>query len=222
MSKSQLLKSSIGQKAIMAITGIFLISFLLVHAGINALIFYNDGGIAFNEGAEFMGHNPIIRTMEIVLFAGFIAHIAQALVLTLKNRKARPVAYAVKADSKNSKWYTRSMGLLGTLILIFLILHMKHFWYVSRLTDEITSGRETLFDEMKEVFAHLWIVILYMAAMVSLAYHLLHGFQSAFQTLGLNHKSYFPAVKITGVLFSIVIPFVFAVMPLSMYLGWIK
>jgi succinate dehydrogenase / fumarate reductase, cytochrome b subunit len=222
MSKPQFLKSSIGQKVVMAITGLFLISFLLVHAGINSLIFYNDGGVAFNEGAEFMGHNPIIRTMEIVLFLGIIAHIVQALFLTLKNNKARPVKYAVESAAKSSKWYSRWMGLLGTLILIFLILHLKHFWFVSRLTDEITSGRETLYDEMKEVFTQLWIVILYVLAMISLAYHLLHGFQSAFQTLGINHKNYTPLIKAIGIGFSILIPLVFASMPLALHFGWIK
>ncbi len=222
MSKPQFLKSTIGQKVIMSITGLFLISFLVVHAGINALIFYNDGGIAFNEGAEFMGHNPIIRTMEIVLFLGIIVHIVQALVLTLKNKKARPVQYAMQNASNSSKWYSRSMGLLGTLILIFLILHLKHFWYVSRLTDEITGGKITLYDEMKIVFENLWIVILYVLAMVSLAYHLLHGFQSAFQTLGINHKNYTPLIKIIGIGFSILIPFVFATMPVALHLGWVK
>jgi succinate dehydrogenase / fumarate reductase, cytochrome b subunit len=222
MSKQPFLKSSIGQKVVMATTGLFLITFLIVHAGINSLIYYNDGGVSFNEGAEFMGHNPIIRTMEIVLFLGIIIHIVQALVLTLKNRKARPVQYAVQSAGNSSKWYSRSMGLLGTLILIFLILHLKHFWFVSRLTDEITSGKETLFNEMKEVFTHLWIVILYVLAMVSLAYHLIHGFQSAFQTLGLNHKNYTPAIKTTGFVFSIFIALVFASMPIAMYLGWIK
>ncbi len=222
MSKPKFLKSTIGQKVIMAITGLFLITFLIVHAGINSLIYYNDGGHSFNEGAEFMGRNPIIRTMEIVLFLGIIAHIIQALVLTLINKKARPVAYAMQSAGNSSKWYSRSMGLLGTLILIFLILHLKHFWYVSRLTDEITSGKETLYDEMKEVFEHLWIVILYVLAMVSLAYHLLHGFQSAFQTLGLNHKNYTPAIKVIGIAFSIFIPFVFATMPVALHFGWIK
>jgi succinate dehydrogenase / fumarate reductase, cytochrome b subunit len=222
MSKPIFLKSSIGQKVVMATTGLFLISFLVLHAGINALIYYNDGGVAFNEGAEFMGHNPIIRTMEIVLFLGIIAHIVQALFLTISNKKARPVQYAVQSPSNSSKWYSRSMGLLGTLILIFLILHLRHFWFVSRWTDEITSGRETLFQEMKEVFSQLWIVVLYVLAMFSLAYHLLHGFQSAFQTLGLNHKNYTPLVKAIGVGFSILIPLVFASMPVAMHFGWIK
>lgn len=222
MKIDQFLNSSLGKKIVMAVTGLFLISFLIVHCGINALIFYNDGGVKFEEAAHFMGTNPIIRTMEIVLFLGLLLHIYQAWVLTRNNDNARPVKYAVNDAKANSKWYSRSMGLLGTLLLIFLILHLKHFWVLSRFTDHITSGRETLFNEMKEVFEHFWIVLVYALAMVSLGYHLLHGFYSAFQTLGLNNKKYTPMIKQVGLVFSIVIPTIFALMPIAMYFNWVK
>src|ERR1043165_6467890 len=126
MSKSGFLRSSIGKKILMGITGLFLISFLVVHCFVNALIFVNDGGETFDLGCEFMGTNWIIRAMEIVLFLGIILHIVQALVLTLDNRKARPVAYHVTNGNANSSWYSRWMGLLGTLILMFLIIHLAH------------------------------------------------------------------------------------------------
>lgn len=216
------LQSSLGKKLLMSITGLFLISFLVVHCFLNSFIFFNDGGVMFNEGAEFMAHNPVIRTMEIVLFIGIILHIVQALILTLQNQKARPIKYAVQNGAANSKWYSRSMGLLGTLILMFLIIHLKHFWYVSRLTDEITSGEETLYGEMIEVFENPMIVLLYVLAMFSLGYHLLHGFQSAFQSLGLNHKKYSPFIAAIGFWFSIIVPFIFAMMPISIYFGLIK
>lgn len=218
---SKLLSSSLGKKLIMGLTGLFLISFLLVHCGINATIFINDSGHTFNEAAEFMANNVFIRTAEIVLFLGLILHAADGLLLWKENNNKRPVAYA-SVSSDTSTWYSRSMGLLGTLLLIFLILHLRHFWYVSRLTDEITSGQDTLFGEMKEVFQHLWIVIIYVLGCISLAYHLLHGFQSAFQTLGINHPKYSPLIKSIGVGFSILIPLVFALMPITMYLGIIK
>jgi succinate dehydrogenase / fumarate reductase, cytochrome b subunit len=219
---NKLFSSSIGQKLLMGLTGLFLISFLLVHCAINSLIFANDGGHLFNEGAEFMGTNPLIRTMEIVLFIGLILHIVKGFSLWSQNNQARPVKYAMQDGKANSKWYSRSMGLLGTLLLMFLIIHLRHFWVVSRFTDEITSGKETLFNEMKEVFKQLWVVILYVLAMVSLSYHLMHGFQSAFQTLGMNHKKYTPAIKSVGMWFAIIVPFIFALMPIVMYLGIIK
>jgi len=223
MSKSSsMFKSSLGKKLVMGITGLFLISFLMVHCFLNSLIFLNDGGETFNLGAEFMAKNWIIRAMEIVLFGGLLWHIIQAAILTRENKKARPVAYAVSNPSANSKWYSRSMGLLGTILLIFLIIHLRHFWVVSRFTDEITSGRETLFNEMKEVFSQLWVVILYCLAMVSLGYHLLHGFKSAFQTLGWNHVKYNSIIEKTGMIFSIVLPVLFAAMPIAIYMGLIK
>ncbi|MDX2189104.1 MAG: succinate dehydrogenase cytochrome b subunit [Bacteroidota bacterium] len=207
--------SSLGKKYVVGITGLFLCSFLVVHCGINSLIFFNDGGYLFNMGAEFMGTNWIIRTMEIVLFLGLITHIVQTLMLYFENKKARPIAYSVIKNQ--STWYSRSMALLGTLLLIFLIIHLKHFWVVSRFTDHITSGEETLFDEMKEVFENPLVVVVYVLAQFSLGYHLLHGFQSAFQSLGFNHAKYSPLIKFTGKAFSIVVPTLFALMPIVMY-----
>jgi len=213
---------SVGKKLIMGLTGMFLILFLIVHCSINSLIFLNDGGETFNRAAEFMSHNWLIRILEVGLFLGFILHIIQSLILTLENKKARKIGYAVSNANANSKWYSRSMGLLGTLILIFLILHLKHFWVVSRFTDHISSGEQTLYDEMKEVFANPIVVVIYVLAQISLAYHLMHGFQSAFQTLGLNHKKYTPIIKKIGTIYAIIIPLLFALMPIAMYLGIVK
>ena len=221
-TNKSIISNSIGRKLVMGITGLFLITFLVVHCSVNACIFFNDGGKTFNEVAEFFSTNIFIRTMEIVLFAGLILHIVQSYILTRQNQKARPIQYTVFNGNSNSKWYSRSMGLLGTLLLMFLIIHLKHFWVVSRFTDHITSGEETLFEEMKEVFANPLIVVIYCAAMVSLAYHLMHGFKSAFQSLGLNHPKYNGLISQVGIWFSIIISLVFATMPVSMYLGWIK
>ncbi len=217
-----LFRSSIGRKILMALTGLFLITFLVVHCAVNACIFVNDGGETFNLAAEFMGTNILIRTMEIVLFALLLAHIIDGLWLWKYNRSRRPQGYGKFNGNANSTWYSRSMGLLGTLLLMFLIIHLKHFWVESRFTDHITSGEETLFGEMKEVFENLWVVVIYVLAMVSLSYHLLHGFQSAFQTIGWNHPKYTPAIKCIGVAFSIIIPLIFAAMPVAMYTGWIQ
>jgi succinate dehydrogenase / fumarate reductase cytochrome b subunit len=217
--------SSIGKKLIMGITGLFLISFLVVHCFINSLIIVNDGGLTFNMGAHFMGTNWIIRAMEVVLFAGLLAHIVQGFRLVFQNRAARPERYAVNNGAANSKWYSRSMGLLGTLLLIFLIVHISKFWVMSRFTGIPTvdaNGNHDLFAVMVETFKNPWLVLLYVVAMVSLAYHLLHGFSSAFQTLGWNHKKYTPLIKGFGFWFSIIIPLLFALMPVVMYLGYIN
>jgi succinate dehydrogenase / fumarate reductase cytochrome b subunit len=214
------LNSSLGKKLLMAITGLFLISFLVVHCGLNATIFLNDGGETFNEGAEFMGTNPLIRTMEIVLFVGLIYHIFDGLKLWLENKKKRPVAYAMVDGKANSTWYSRSMGLLGTLLLLFLIMHLKHFWYFSRLTDGLEI--KTLYQEMQLVFESPVVVAVYVLGCISLGYHLLHGFQSAFQTLGWNHPKYTPGIKLFGAAYAIVVSSLFAAMPIAFHFHLIK
>ena len=217
--------SSIGKKLIMGTTGLFLISFLLVHCFVNSLIFLNDGGLIFNLGAHFMATNWFIRAMEIVLMLGLVLHAVQGIRLTLQNQAARPVKYAVNNGNANSKWYSRSMGLLGTLLLIFLIVHLSNFWIKSRFTglDGVDiNGHDNLYALIRQTFQNVGLVILYELAMISLAYHLLHGFASAFQTMGWNHRKYSPLIKSTGVWFSIVISLLFAAMPIAIYTGIIK
>ncbi|MDF2435985.1 MAG: succinate dehydrogenase [Bacteroidota bacterium] len=219
------LQSSIGKKLVMGLTGLFLISFLVVHCFLNAFIFFNDGGLMFNVGAMFMAKNPLIRAMEYVLFIGLIWHMVQALILTIENNKARPINYAYHNGSANSKWYSRSMGILGTLLLLFLIVHLAHFWVKSRFTGlpgEDANGNENLYAVMQQVFAIWWVVVIYVTGCISLAYHLLHGFPSAFQTMGWNHPKYNPLILKVGTAFSIIVPLIFALMPIAMFAGWVK
>lgn len=215
------LKTSVGKKVLMGLTGLFLISFLVVHVSLNSAIFFNDGGETFNAGADFMAHNPVIRIMEIVLFAGLIIHIVQALTLTLANKKARPIGYAKIDGAANSSWYSRSMGILGSLLLLFLVSHLSHFWIDTKIAVFKHEEHNTYLD-MKEVFSHWYIVLIYLVGVISLCYHLLHGFQSAFQSLGLNHKNYTPLIKKVGVWFSIIVCLLFASMPVCMFLNIIK
>lgn len=222
---SALFKSSIGKKFLMGLTGLFLVSFLLVHCFINSMVFFDTTGTLFNEYAHFMGTNIIIRIMEVVLFGGLILHAADGLMLYFQNRAARPQKYIYSDYSKNSKWYSRSMALLGTLLLIFIIIHLAHFWVKSRFTGlpEVNhpiynQQMINLYSEMYLIFGNIFIVILYVLAQFALGYHLLHGFKSAFQSLGLNHTKYNSLIDVTGVAFSIVVPFIFALMPIVIYL----
>lgn len=235
MNWSQLFTSSIGKKIVVAVTGLFLISFLVVHVGLNSCVFKDlfdpeDNGSMFNRAAEFMARTVVVRIMEYVLFAGFFIHIIQALVVEFENRRKRSIGYDVKMGNRGSKWYSRSMGLLGTILLIFLLLHWWHFWIPSRFTHRgieepilLSNGfiGHDMFQLMKATFSEWWIVILYVVACFSLAWHLMHGFQSAFRTLGLHNKKYLVLVNSIGVGFSIIVPLLFALMPLSFKLGWI-
>lgn len=222
MSWKNYFSTSVGKKIQMSLTGIFLITFLIVHCYINAQIFWNDGGAEFDKLAHFMGTNPVIRTIEIGLFAFLILHIVQGLILWSKNRAKRTTRYAVSAGNATSKWYSRSMGLLGTLILLFLIVHVSMFWAPNRASQTFGEGELPLYHMMKDEFQNVWIVILYVLGCVALFWHLLHGFYSAFQTLGLATNKYKSIIKSVGVAFSIIVPLVFALMPIAFYLGWVS
>ena len=226
MTWKHLFTSSSGKKLTMGLTGLFLITFLIVHVGVNSSIFVNDGGETFNKAAHFMSHNWLIRIMEIGLFAGLILHIVQGLLLWKQNSAARPVKYAVNNPAKNSKWYSRSMGLLGTLLLFFLIIHISKFFVGTKIAMYANGGVNdasyNLFNEMKEEFQTWWVVVIYVLGVISLFWHLLHGFQSAFQTFGINHKKYTPIIKMIGLAYSIIVCILFALMPIAFYLGWIN
>ncbi len=233
MTWKQVFTSSVGKKLVMGLTGISLVLFLIVHAGINACIFADlvnpeENGEMFNKAAHFMGSTVLIRIMEIGLFAGIILHILQGYLLTLENQKKRSVGYAVTYKD-GSKWYSRSMGLLGTLILIFLILHLYHFWVSARFTgkgleEEVTYNgvvMHNMFGLMKATFTEWWIVVVYALGCISLAYHLAHGFQSAFKTLGVHNKRYNIMLISIGYGYSIIIAAIFILMPVSFIMGWI-
>ena len=212
--------STLGRKFIMSITGLFLCSFLVVHLVGNLTLFYKDGGEAFNIYSHFMANNPVIRTMEFVLVAGFLFHIYDAIVLTRRNKGARPVGYANNHPEENSTWSSRNMGLLGTVILVFLLVHLWNFFVPARFGElEGVPEKEylNLYSEVALAFKNPIYVGLYVISMVALAYHLIHGFQSAFQSLGLTHKKYTPFIQKFGVAFSIIISLGFAIIPLYFF-----
>lgn len=216
-----ILKDSVGRKILMALSGLFLVSFLIVHASVNALIFFNDKGKTFTIGAHFMATNPIIRTIEIVLIVAFMIHIAQGLVLWRKNRKARPIHYFYKNSTPNVAWYSKSMTLLGTLILLFLVIHTQNFWIPNRVHQFQYDQELPLYEMMIEKFQNPVEVFIYLAGCFSLGWHLLHGFQSAFRSIGIDHQKYTPLILKLSYGFAIIISSTLAIMPVSIYLGWI-
>jgi succinate dehydrogenase / fumarate reductase cytochrome b subunit len=222
---TNLFTSSLGKKLIMALTGLFLISFLIIHCTINAMIFLNDGGATFSHWGHFMGTNPIIRLLEIGLVLGFLFHIIDGYLLIVQNRRARPVRYSQVSQPGNTNWYGLSMGLLGTLILIFLVIHTSHFWIPNRISQGFTNWEEgeiDMYAKMLIIFKVPYVVIVYVLGCISLFWHLLHGFRSSFQTLGLNHQKYNGIISFLGTAFSIIVPTIFALMPISIYFGWIS
>lgn len=227
------LSSSIGQKIIMSLTGLFLIVFLLVHLiGNLQLILVEDEGLTFNKYAYFMTSNPVIKTTSYLLYFFILLHAFQGIYLWYQNRKARGAKrYAVKNDrtaggSKTSIY----MGSLGTVILIFIIVHMVQFWAQMHFTDNVgafsVEGYEenikNLYALVSGVYENPLFVIFYVVSMFFIALHLWHGFQSSFQTLGLNHKKYTPLIKAVGIAYSIFVPLGFAIIPIIMYLRHVE
>lgn len=218
-----LLTSSLGRKLLMALTGLFLILFLVVHLAGNLQLLHDDGGEAFNKYSEFMGKNVLIQTIAKFNFAFIIIHALLSLVLTIRNRQSRgSVGYAVRSG-KSSIWSSRNMGILGTVILVFIVIHLTHFWARSHFGEmpmvTYSDGKEygNLYYVVDLWFQKGWYVGLYVFSMIALAFHLWHGFTSAFQSLGLNHKKYNPIIQFVGKAFAIVIPALFAWIPISMF-----
>jgi len=216
-----LFTSTLGRKLIMALTGLFLISFLVIHLIGNLQLLKPDGGEAFNVYAYFMTHNPIIKTISYTLYASILIHSLWALFLTVHNRRARGTqSYAI--TNKNSSIASRNMGILGTIIFIFIVIHMKDFWaemHWGGVPFKTYNGHEVkdLYTLVANAFSEAWYVGLYIISMIMLAFHLWHGFTSAFQTLGLNHSKYNPAINFIGKTFAIVVPALFAWIPINMF-----
>ena len=210
----------------MSLTGLFLCTFLVVHLVGNLQLFKHDQGAAFNTYSHFMGTNPVIRTIEWGLVLGFGFHIFEAFSLSRHNKAARSKGYVSNHSEQNSEWTSRNMGILGSIILIFLIVHLSNFFWRARFggLDKIGGEKvdirdlDNLYIAVVSSFHVWWYVLLYVAAQISLGYHLWHGFRSGFQTLGLNHRKYTPLIKYVGYAFAVVVSATFAAMPLYFYL----
>ncbi len=197
-------------------SGLFLVIFLVMHLSGNLLLFANDGGSSFNAYAHFMSTNKIIRTFEIGLLIVFLVHIITAIMLTIQNKKARPVKYKVNEAAQNSSWFSRNMGFTGSILLIFLVIHLKNFFFESRFNDE-----HDMYQLVRLAFQDPLYVGIYLVSLIVLGFHLSHGFQSAFQSWGIHHKKYTPLLKKIGYLFAVAVPFGFAAIPLFFYVQFV-
>ncbi|MFD2573421.1 succinate dehydrogenase cytochrome b subunit [Spirosoma soli] len=221
---TQTLSSSLGRKVIMSLTGLFLSTFLIVHMAGNLQLFKGDNGRAFNEYTYFMTHNPLILTVSYLLYTSILVHSLMAFVLTRHNQSSRPVKYAYTRPEANSPWSSRNMGILGTILLVFIIIHMRTFWYEMHfgsvpMAEYDGKQYKDLYAVVKEAFSQWWYVLLYVLSMVAVGYHLAHGFQSGFQSLGIRHPKYTPIIEFVGrYFFAIIIPAAFAAMPIYVFL----
>lgn len=213
--------SSLSKKYFMAATGLFLCTFLLGHLAGNLQLFMTDeaGKLQFNAYALFMTTFPVVKILSYVTYFSIVFHAIDGILLTIQNRKARPVAYAYSRPDKNTNFAARNMAILGSLILVFIVLHMRSFWYEMHWGELGTdaAGNRDLHTLVMASFKTWWYTVLYVISMAVLGFHLWHGFQSGFQSLGLNHPRYTPIIKKTGYAFAVVIPALFAAIPVYIY-----
>lgn len=213
MTVKQFLTSSLGKKIVMSVTGLFLVSFLFIHLYGNLLLYKGDGGIAFNEYSHSLTHNLLIRIVEVFLFLAIIIHVVQAIYLTQQNADARPVKYAVFKTQETSNWFAQNMGITGSVIFAFIIIHLRTFFFPYRVTGEVAD----LAYSVQQAFSSGWYSLFYVVAMLFLTFHLNHGFQSAFRSLGLVNKQYAPIIKITGTAVAVLFFVGFASFPILFY-----
>jgi len=161
-----------------------------------------------------------VKIVSYLLYASILFHAFDGILLAIQNRKARPVRYVREKPSASRTWYSSQMALLGTLIMVFIVLHMKAFWYEMHWGSlgMDADGNKDLYTLVAAAFTQWWYVALYVVSMAVLAFHLMHGFWSAFQSLGLNHPKYMPIIKTVGVFFAVIVPIFFALIPVWMFL----
>lgn len=227
-NSSALLKSSIAKKYWMAFTGLFLVLFLIGHllGNLQLLSGAEDAKDTFNLYAKFMTSNPLIKIMSYITYISILFHAIDGIMLTVQNRKARPEQYAYNKPEANSKWASRNMALLGTVLLVFIILHMLAFWkrmHFGPIETYMLDG-ESIKDlytitiaAFQDPASGLIVVAIYTIAMLALAFHLSHGFHSAFQSLGLRHAKHTQTIEKVGKLIAVGIPLLFAIIPLYIH-----
>jgi len=203
--------SSIGKKLVVGATGLFLCVYLVIHLLGNLLLLRHDGGSAFDQYAELLPSLLIVRIVELGLFAVFLIHIVTGTVLWILNRRARPERYEVNRPQENSSLFSRMMFLSGSLLFIFIVIHMRTFWVTSRFYHE---ANPSMYLMVVETFSNPYYSGFYVIAMMLLGFHLRHGFQSAFQTFGIKHVRYATLIELAGAIFWLVIPLAFAFIPI--------
>jgi len=269
MAKSALLKSSLAKKYWMALTGLFLCLFLAGHLAGNLQLIFGDA-LGFNQYALFMTTNPAVQALSYLTYISLVFHAIDGILLTIQNRKARQIRYAMEKPEKNTIWASRNMAVLGTIILVFIVTHMITFWAPMHFDKNMplqtvkistqpgtpeqefyitTNGnympvngvdiqnRTEFFDKnakvkiadgykdlhkitvefVKDAKFGLVYTLLYVLSMVVLAFHLYHGFWSSFQSIGITNRKYNSIISVFGRGFAIIVPFLFAIIPLYIH-----
>jgi len=222
MSTLRILPNSISRKNLMALTGLFLCLFLVIHfaGNLQLLLPSERAQTQYNFYSHLLTHNYIIKFISYVLYFSILAHVADSAWLTWQNWRARgKQGYKYDRRRAASAWYSRNMGLLGSLIFVFLVIHLKDFWFQYKFGEMAldANGHKDLYTIVVAAYDQLWYVILYVVSLLVLGFHLIHGFSSAFESLGVYHPRYAWWIKAFGWFYTVVIIGGFIAMPLVVY-----
>lgn len=215
--------STLFRKTLVALSGLFLVIFLIGHLIGNLQLIFLSGDAAqkqFNEYALFMTTNPAVKILSLLTYTSIILHVLLTLILVVQSKSARPVNYAVSGGAENSSWASRNMPLLGIIILIFIVIHMRSFWYEMHwgVIGNDNWGHRDLYTVTVTAFSDIWYTAFYVFCMGMLGFHLYHGVSSGFQTLALKTRKYRGSIETFALLFSILVPVGFASIPIILFL----
>jgi succinate dehydrogenase / fumarate reductase, cytochrome b subunit len=219
-AQSHFFTSVIGRKILVALTGLFLVTFLIEHAIGNLTLFYNDGGKAFEEYSFMMTHNPLIKAIEYLLFASILGHIILALVINARSRGSRKSRYAVNRPSKKVPVFSRYMVHTGIVVMIWLAIHLYSFFWQRVLDPSMVEvgSPNNIYGLVIHKFSNIWFVLFYVVSMLLMSFHLSHGIYSGFQSIGVVvNKKLERGVKAFAWGFSVVISLLFASFPIYIY-----
>lgn len=220
-SNNGVLSSSVMRKFAMALSGLFLVVFLLQHLTINFTSVISAD--IFNELSHFMGTNPVVQLLlQPVLAFGVFFHLIMGIKLEMQNRSARPIKYAHSKPEENSSWMSRNMIITGIMVLLFLALHFYDFWLPElkmKFVDGVWDIEDRYFAELQHKFHDPIRVALYVLSFVFLSLHLLHGFQSAFQSVGFRNNQYTPVIKTISNVYAVVVPLGFVIIAIYHFLA---
>lgn len=211
---SKVLFSSISKKFVMALAGLFLLTFLPLHLYINLMLLRSDPQ-PFNDAAHFMATFPVVRILEVVLIGAILIHIGWGIYLQIQNWLARPVGYASGSKSETS-FFSRFMIWTGAIVLTFIVLHFFNFFFIK--LGLVKGNADDFYSVAHNLFKISAYDYIYLACFTLLGFHLYHAFSSAFQTLGLNHRLWTPVVKVVALIYAIVLPAGFAFIAISLWL----
>lgn len=211
---SKVLYSSVSKKFIMALAGLFLLTFLPVHLYIN-LMLLKDDPVPFNTAAHFMATFPLVKIMEVVLLAAILIHIIWGIYLQVQNWLARPVRYTSGSKAETS-FFSKFMIWTGATVLTFLVIHFFNFYFIK--LGLVQGNAEDFYSVAHQLFKIPAYDYIYLACFVLLGFHLYHAFYSAFQTLGLNHRIWTPVVRTVAIIYAVVLPAGFALIAVSLWL----